>query len=91
MIAGKNSISPCHRLNISTFFVVVVTENAAYQSFDGAHAVLAKPTNKKLAQTATGGEIFSKPEKKNIASNAADIYARVNKPNAKGFSHINDV
>jgi len=71
--------------------VVVETENAAYESFEGAHAVLAKPTKKKLAQTATGGENYSKSENKNIASNAADIYARVNKSKAKGFSHINDV
>jgi len=71
--------------------VVVETVNAAYQSFEGAHAVLPKPTKKKLAQTATGGDIYSKPEKKNIASSAADIYARVDKSKGKGLSHINDV
>jgi len=82
-----------HRVidSISLLLVLVETENAAYQSFEGAHAVLAKPTKKKLAQTATGGYIYSKPVKKNIASNAADLYARVDKTKGKGFSHINAI
>jgi len=90
MIPGKTAY---HRVIVSTslLLVIVETENAAYQSFDGAHAVLPKQTMKKLSQTATGGEIYSKPEKKNIASNAADIYARVDKSKGKGFSHIYDV
>jgi len=82
-----------HRVINSTslLLVVVETENAAYESFEGVHAVLAKPTKKKLAQTETGGENYSKPEKKNIASNAADIYARVDKSRGKGSSHNNAV
>jgi len=88
--SGENSIS---RVIDSTFLLVIVveTENAAHQSFEGAHAVLAKPTKKMLAQTAPGGEIYAKPDKKKIASNAADIYSSVDKARGKGFSAINDV
>jgi len=77
----------------STFLLVIVveTENAAYQSFDGAHAVLPKPTKKMLAQTAPGEEIYAKPVKKTIAPNPADIYSSVDKSKRKGFSAINDV
>ena len=75
----------------SLLLIVVETENAAYESFEGAHAVLAKPTKKKLAQTATSGEFYSKPEKKKIASNAADVYSSVEKSKGKGFSAFYDV
>ena len=71
--------------------IVVETVNTAYESFEGAHAVLAKPTKNKLAKTATGGEIYSKPEKKKIASNAADVYSSVDKSKGKGFSAFYDV
>ena len=71
--------------------IVNETENAANQSFDGAHAVLPKPTKKMLAQTAPGGKIYAKPVKQNIAPNPADLYSSVDKARGKGFSAINDV
>jgi len=68
----------------SILCIAVETENAAYERFDGAHAVHAQPA-KKLTQTATGGEIYAKPDKKKIASNAADIYSIVDKSKRKGL------
>ena len=69
----------------SILCIAVETENAAYERFDGAHAVHAQPAKEKLTQTATGGEIYAKPEKKKIASNAADTYSSVDKSKRKGF------
>ena len=60
------------------------TENAAYESFDGATAMHAKPAKKKLAQT--GSDISPKDDNKDIASNAADLYSSVDKSKRKGFS-----
>ena len=75
---------------MSLLCIVVETENAAYESFDESHAGLSKPAMKKLAQTATEAEIYAKPDKKNIASNVADIYSSVDKPKRKGFSTVED-